>query len=359
MIDVARLILENFTTLCLAIGLGIIISTNQNLDKKTNRSFVAFVAIVLVLVFADITDSYLAGLTEPSVLRYITSAIGYTLRPASMVIFISILTRRKRTNVAIWIPIVILAVIAFTSYFTHIMFWFSPNNYFMRGPFGYLSHIVSAAYLLTLVIMTIKMHRHLTSGEIFTVVYIAVICVIATVAESKLAGYKFLVSGAMITSCALYYVVLYIETYRRDPLTGLMNRKSFYIDANRMRNKSIAVISIDLNGLKEINDNFGHSAGDMALQNMGNAMFVNGGEGFLAYRVGGDEFMALGKGKTAEACQAYIDEMRTALAKDDIMASFGCAIYNSGDNFDDICNLADVLMYKDKKQYNHRRSNRT
>ena len=126
-----------------------------------------------------------------------------------------------------------------------------------------------------------------------------------------------------------------------------------------MRNKSIAVISIDLNGLKEINDNFGHSAGDMALQNMGNAMFVNSGDGFLAYRVGGDEFMALGKGKTAESCQAYIDEMRTALAKDDIMASFGCAIYNSGDNFDDICNLADKLMYKDKKQYNHRRSNRT
>ncbi len=40
MIDVARLILENFTTICLAIGLGIIIFTNQNLDKKTNRSFV-------------------------------------------------------------------------------------------------------------------------------------------------------------------------------------------------------------------------------------------------------------------------------------------------------------------------------
>ena len=161
---------------------------------------------------------------------------------------------------------------------------------------------------------------------------------------------------AMITSCTLYYVVLYIETYKRDPLTGLMNRRSFYLDARRMRNKPIAVISIDLNGLKEINDSLGHSAGDKALTNMANAMLVKSGKNFFAYRVGGDEFMALGKERTVEAASAYIADMRTALKAEELTAAFGFAFYNAGDSFDDICNQADARMYDNKKQFKHRAS---
>lgn len=177
----------------------------------------------------------LRGSTDVTILRYITSAAGYTLCPAAVVVIIDILLRRRKSAVILWIPVVLIGIIAFTSYYTH---------------------------LIMLVILTVRMHRYITSGEIFTIVYIAAICVAATVLESRLSGYKFLLTGAMATSCALYYVILYIETYRRDPLTGLMNRKSFYLDAGRYRNRNIAVISIDLNGLKEINDTKGHSAGD-------------------------------------------------------------------------------------------------
>lgn len=58
--NITEMLLSNFTTICLVIGLGIITLTNQNLEKKTNRSFVLFVFIVLALVVTDAIDYYLA-----------------------------------------------------------------------------------------------------------------------------------------------------------------------------------------------------------------------------------------------------------------------------------------------------------
>lgn len=121
-----------------------------------------------------------------------------------------------------------------------------------------------------------------------------------------------------------------------------------------MHSKSIAVISIDLNGLKDINDSLGHSVGDISLQQVGNAMFDKGRKNFFPYRIGGDEFMALGKEQTAEAAKAYIKELCSALAAEGLSASFGYALYHPGDNFDDICNQADANMYDDKRRYKHR-----
>lgn len=351
-------ILENFTTICLAIGLGILAVTNNNLDRKTNRSFVLYTIVVLVLVAADITDHYLSSFDQVNNLRYLSSALGYTLRPSAIVILIDILLRRRNSLLILWLPIIVVGLIAFSSYFTHLMFWFGVNNQFAQGYLCYLPHIVSSIYLIILVIMTIKIHRHISSGEIFVVLYSACICVLAMLLESILSDYKFLLTGAMITSCALYYVVLYIETYRRDLLTGLMNRRSFYGDAKRMQNKALTVISIDLNGLKDINDNQGHKMGDIALQKMAKAMEVESGRKFSTYRVGGDEFMALGKGQDEDKVKEYIQGMMESLKEDNLMAAFGYAFYQAGNNFDEICNKADEQMYKDKKQYKHRSSSR-
>lgn len=357
---ITGLLLENFTTICLVIGLGIITLSNKNLDKRTNLSFVFFILLVLVLNCCDMADFYLSSLPYPTVLRHITSALGYTLRPAAIVILTGILLRRKKSGIFLfWIPIIAIAIISFTSYYTHIMFWFGAHNQFMEGSLRYISHIVSGVYLFVLVILTIKMHRNITPSEIFVVLYIAVICAGATILESVLSGYKFLLTGAMISSCAMYYIILYIETFKCDILTGLMNRRSFYLDAHRMRGKNMVVLSIDLNGLKDINDTNGHSAGDNALQSMGNAMLTQGGKNFFAYRVGGDEFMAIGKEQSAEAAEEYIEAMRKMLKNDGLTASFGYAIYSPFDGFEEVCNQADSKMYEDKRRYKHRTASNT
>lgn len=352
--QILTLLLQNFTTLCLSIGLGIIIIVNNNFDKKTNISFAIFILIVIWLVAVNITDQCCSMLPKPHILRYISSSLGYVLRPASVAIMINILLRRNKTNFTLWIPIICFAIISFTSGFTHLMFWFNEANYFMRGPLSYITHIGSIAYMIMLLWLVIKKHKYITSGEIFAVVFSLFICVVATVLETIYSNYLFLITGAMAVSCTLYYVIIYAETYKVDQLTGLLNRRSLYLNAERMKENQFSVISVDLNCLKDINDLQGHSAGDNALKYLSDVLKVNGGKKYCTYRVGGDEFIILGKELKYEAINKFIDEVRKDLKKENLMASFGYALFKPGDNFDDVCKLSDERMYNDKKRYKHR-----
>lgn len=354
--QIPKMLLENFTTICLATGLGIIIITNKNFDKKTNMSFATFTLIILGLIAVGIADQLCALSSNPSILRYITSSLGYVLRPAAVAILANILLRRRKTSFALWIPIIFIAVIAFTSSFTHLMFWFDERNYFIRGPLAYISHIGSFIYIFILLILTFKKHRNITSGEIFAVLFSSFICIVATVLETILSNYSFLLTGAMAVSCVLYYTVLYAETFKVDQLTGLLNRRSLYLNVNRMKNKQFSVISVDLNCLKDINDSQGHSAGDNALKCLANILVANGENVYRPYRVGGDEFIILGKELKEEAIIRFLDDVRRDLSKENLMASFGYALFNSGDNFDNISNKADAQMYTDKKRYKNRAS---
>ncbi|MEU2873778.1 GGDEF domain-containing protein [Streptomyces olivoreticuli] len=82
-----------------------------------------------------------------------------------------------------------------------------------------------------------------------------------------------------------------IETARRDPLTGLPTRAGFEARARRRLARSpAAVVVIDLDGFKTLNDTYGHAAGDAALAHTGRVLADRVRHWGLAARLGGDEF---------------------------------------------------------------------
>ncbi len=83
---------------------------------------------------------------------------------------------------------------------------------------------------------------------------------------------------------------------RMDPLTGLYNRYAFYaVVAELRRNRTLdgSIVAIDLNGLKRINDTFGHYAGDRALRNVALRLQEMVRSTDYVFRWGGDEFVML------------------------------------------------------------------
>lgn len=351
--DIGEILLRNFVTLCLIVGLGIILISEKSLDKKTRKIFTIFIASIFLLCISDMMDYYLSNLSKLSFFRYATSSFSYTMRPAVTLLIINILYRRKKLSLFLWIPIGVLAVIAITSPFTHLMYWFTDSNSFMRGPIGFLPHILGGLYFLFLIASIFIMNKFISKGEIITIIYIAVICIAATLIESFTSS-KFLLTGAMIVSCAIYYIFLYVQTYKRDFLTGIMNRRSFFNDTDSFSHDNYALISIDLNGLKTINDTLGHQKGDEALQGLADALMINRGKSFRVYRTGGDEFMAIGKSQNGEEAEHFIHNVKETLKKKNLMASFGYYMYTDGCNFDEVLAKADEKMYEDKKQYSHR-----
>ncbi len=152
-----------------------------------------------------------------------------------------------------------------------------------------------------------------------------------------------------------------------DVLTGLYNRRGFMdelerrIEIARGKKKILTLFSVDMDGLKYINDTFGHNAGDNAIVIMGEALlrFV-GGRGICA-RYGGDEFafaiLSYQEGEVdldsvhRELASIISDNPRLEGVPYNVTASIGFAQkqITSADEINDMIKEADVMMYNDKK----------
>ena len=105
-----------------------------------------------------------------------------------------------------------------------------------------------------------------------------------------------------------------------DPLTGLPNRRAFLQDADQLRamqigcGRTIAVLMIDLDHFKSINDRFGHSVGDRVLQIFARTAAANLRSFDLIGRLGGEEFAAVLADSSREDALAVAERIRSAFA---------------------------------------------
>jgi diguanylate cyclase (GGDEF)-like protein len=157
---------------------------------------------------------------------------------------------------------------------------------------------------------------------------------------------------------------------QEDPLTGLANRRHLeaqalqvLADARRARG-SVAVVAIDLDGFKAINDTYGHHAGDLVLRGIAARLAAKTPPSGLLARTGGDELVALLPGATARAAQATVDAYRAAFARPLAIeggeiqagASLGFALYpQQGETFPELLRAADEAMYRVKAESATRR----
>ncbi|MFA7399679.1 MAG: diguanylate cyclase [Sideroxydans sp.] len=144
-----------------------------------------------------------------------------------------------------------------------------------------------------------------------------------------------------------------------DGLTGLPNRILFYDRLNqaiaraRRDKESVAVLFLDLDGFKKINDTMGHAIGDALLTEAAKRIQSCVRESDTVARMGGDEFTAIlcnvGNGKEIVA-QKILDTIRQPFMLADqscsVGVSIGIAIYpDSGGNAEDLVKVADTAMY--------------
>jgi len=150
-----------------------------------------------------------------------------------------------------------------------------------------------------------------------------------------------------------------------DPLTGLLNRRGFYqamesaLARNKRSDQPLAVLYLDLDGFKRINDSLGHDAGDELLKHVASQLK----SGLRAYdslaRLGGDEFTVLldslensrDAARVANKLMSLISEPCTLRGEElKISASVGIACYpECGSSVESLLRAADMAMYEAKK----------
>jgi diguanylate cyclase (GGDEF)-like protein len=138
-----------------------------------------------------------------------------------------------------------------------------------------------------------------------------------------------------------------------DPLTGLANRREFERILGLPQHRRFAVLAIDVDGLKAINDNYGHDAGDAALRTVAMALRLGVREQDTVARTGGDEFAVLMVDADAEEATAVAERLRLsmhgiALARGQARLSIGCATGAAGADPGPVWTLADEALYRAK-----------
>ena len=155
----------------------------------------------------------------------------------------------------------------------------------------------------------------------------------------------------------------YMELSILDNMTGLYNRRGMYERFSEMMKRAdesdrVFVCEIDMDGLKYINDTFGHREGDDAILAVSRAVRSLSREGEICIRAGGDEFVIIGIGRYdddegKQRCEALTEILAGINAKLDkvypISASIGCALGEAGCfEAEKLITAADEEMYRFK-----------
>lgn len=174
-----------------------------------------------------------------------------------------------------------------------------------------------------------------------------------------------------LIAAAMFHATRYgmQELYKlatQDPLTGLANRALFLdclrqgLEKAKRSQKSLGILMIDMDGLKLINDQYGHRLGDVALKEIAKRIVTGVAEEDLVARLGGDEFAVvftsvadheqatIAMNRIAKICQLpFVFENLTL----PIDASIGLAFYpEHAMSIEQLLEIADMKMYQAKRQ---------
>ncbi len=149
---------------------------------------------------------------------------------------------------------------------------------------------------------------------------------------------------------------------KHDVLTGLHNRSYYTDEISRLDRKGpfpIAIILIDLNGMKMVNDELGHAAGDAMLRRVGEILKQVVDRPGCAARIGGDEFVILLPAKSEQDVMVVLDDLAQVTElnnqfhsrKTPVMFSVGAAICEASGKIEAAIQRADIAMYENKRDF--------
>ena len=342
-------ITDNWGMFIILIGFIIALSMDVHLEERMIRRIIVTIVLLVVYTTSCYIESYYGELPYRTVIRGILSALNYGL--ISFIILNAIFIMFPQNKLWLFFPAVINTLACIISIPTKIVFSFSEDNHFARGPLGYLPYIVNTLYLTYLFYCLFKRRRHQLE-EFVMLMYIMATLVICLVMplfyDGPISGWFYL---TISSDLVLYYIYLLQQYTKRDPLTGLLNRQSYNADSDKYQSRIKSIITMDMDGLKELNDSEGHAAGDLALKTLAECFWKAAERNCRIYRIGGDEYAALLVDCSEEQVKEYIRRVKEEVAKTSYSCSVGYAMKDSKTSIEEAYKKADANLYVEKKEY--------
>ena len=343
-------LLQNWSLILVLAAFAIALRITVFWDEKTIKRMYVLIIGVYLLSLVVFVEFNCTAQVEYRALRSILMAIRYSATP--FIISQIIYTLVKKQTLYIFIPSIILTVIDFVSIFTGIVFRIDENNTFSRGPLGYLPFIVAGAYCAALVYFLFK-RCNMKLMEIVPIAFLS-LALLSDLIFPFVFGSDFskIFCSTIAIALFVYYVFEILQQTKKDSLTGLLNRHAYNADICKNPEEITAMISIDMNGLKVINDTQGHAAGDEALVTLALCFRRALKSRQFGYRIGGDEFVILCRKTPQAEMTELIERIESNVSETEYYCSVGYSYSADGKKpVDDMLKESDMMMYAMKERF--------
>ena len=340
---------QNWSLILILVAFAIVLKITVFLDRKTTiRMYILIVSIFLLSIIVYL-EFFFADLNEYQDARAVMMAIRYSAVP--IIIALIMLALFKRGHWAVLLPAAALTIVNVVSIFTGIVFKINASNELVRGPLGYLPYIAVGLYSLALIgVLIWQSNKRAT--DIIPIIFLAFALSSGLIFPFIIKKeYSKIFCSTIAIALFVYYVFSILQLTKKDPLTGLLNRQAYYAMSSKSRDIT-ALLSIDMNGLKVINDNGGHASGDEALKCVATCLTRAAKINQLAFRVGGDEFVIICYRTSEEELKKLVERIEKNVSETQYSCSIGYSHKNGGaKSIDAMLKESDEMMYAAKAKH--------
>lgn len=318
-------IVASVVCVCVLLMATFLIRENELLSKTQKTQFVVLALLIVFEIVVDTIALYLYESSEANnMLLKLLKMSEFIVAPIIPAFLAHLISRRvfwSRVKKYFYMVITLNAILQLATIFYPIMFQVSGNAVYSRTHFTYLYLIFLILCFSLLMACSVKTFiqnfYRINSLALITLLLIAGVAVRGICIDSN-------ADWLSITFSYFLFLQYFSNSFFKiDTVTSLLNQKSFMTRKTQI-NFNTAFIMIDVNNFKDINDTYGHLAGDQCLGKIGEAIYTVYSRDGFCYRSGGDEFIVILKPGVLERMKAQkgkklyecIEELMKALDKE-------------------------------------------
>lgn len=354
--------------------LGVLVFENNRIDKKDKKIYYIGYAVIVLASLAEWIGVKISGNPDvPPTLIKAVKAFDYILTPLAGAALVAQMKPKNIWFKALLIVIGVNLLFQIICIFTDWMVVIDASNVYHHGN-GYYAYIALYAVVMALSLVQFIIYGAAFRKQNRLSIYTIVVFIAGAILIQELTGNRTAYLGLSIGASLLFVhtgefsqirsdevieaQMIQIET---DPLTGLFNRYAYSKILDKYKTdlpEGLVLFLIDINGLKNVNDTFGHEAGDEII--IGAASSIKGAakESSAIYRIGGDEFILIDE-MDSEAINEFLTKLSASTAswqgqkggRLSVSAGYAIAKENTGCSLEKLAIVADQEMYKAKADF--------
>ncbi len=333
---------------------------NPIVEKFKMKGFILVCFLTKVMLTIEIIETYIISLksTDYVLLHKLIMIVAFIIMNFIIYILLSLNDNgRFSKSKLLLIPLAVNIAINIATYWTGWIFYIDAGGNYTRGDYYYIQMSINIFYYILLTIAIFINDIDYDKDDIQLLSIIFALPIIAAIIQIVYPEY-YLIWVSTALSLMLYYIFLRELQFKFDMISGIKNRRAFNNKMNQLckSKKDAAIVVLDLNDLKKINDSKGHEDGDKVIYNFAQLLQDSFKYVGVAYRTGGDEFCVICVNTIKEQLEASFKQLEDLLEKYNIehdlkiAFAYGYEFYSGEGDIFKIFEIADKKMYEYKSK---------